>query len=342
MRYQYDSVNNSTYIGATDHRNEPEQSSCRIPCLVLLPTILFAAFVGHVSTIAYIGTNRQESALMGEPKTIKNDPMKAQEYAEEKFKEHLLEPCQLAEEYYNNTSKEKDIMTSNGLDEKSAPPHPPSNGCHATILVFRHCEAGVAREHCGYMGNLRSEYIATLFGDSGRWPEPSYIFAMKAAERHNQYVKNWREIETVIPLSKKFNVDIDDSYGYPEKKKFEKHLFKMLMTGELCGKVAVISWKHHDMPHFAHTMGCGPENGCPMMYGENDYESVWQLSYSYHKERYAPYAVDDLTPHGLKKHRPWGNYPQWFVYGSVQTEDFDPLAFKKVNADLIDSFDKNY
>lgn len=350
MHYQYDSVNNSNFIvgtsGRSYHDEQTVQGSRKIPCIILLPTILFAAFVGHISTIAYIGVGRRDTAMgsgQQAQKTGKTDPDKAQKYAEGLFKENLLEPCQLSEKFYNNTNKEEKTMS---LDKNAAPPPPPppAKGCVATILIFRHCEAGVAREHCGYMGNLRSEYIATLFGDTagGRWPKPDYIFAMKAGERHNEHVENWREVETIIPLSKKFNVSINDTYGYPERKNFVNHLYEMLRTGEMCGKLAVISWKHHDVPDFSHSLGCGPENGCPMHYGEFDYESVWQLTYSYHKERYAPYAVDDLSHHGMKHRRAWGRSPQWFVYGNVQTEDFDPLIFRRDNKQLVDEVEKDY
>mmetsp|Transcript_20553 Transcript_20553/g.30878 ORF Transcript_20553/g.30878 Transcript_20553/m.30878 type:complete len:207 (-) Transcript_20553:126-746(-) len=199
-------------------------------------------------------------------------------------------------------------------------------------MILRHCEAGAAREHCGYMGNLRSEYISTLFGDSPdhRWPSrPSFIYAMAAGERHNDFVQNWREIETVKPLSEKSNVTIDKNFGFPEKKAFVKHLYQMLEEGKFCNKIAVISWKHHDIPNFSHSLGCGPEDGCPMKFGENDYEAVWELTYSYHKEKYAPYVGEDTTKHGMKKHHPLGEYPQWWVYGTVQQEGFDPLRFAK-------------
>ena len=68
-----------------------------------------------------------------------------------------------------------------------------------------------------------------------------------------------------------------------------------------------------------------------MAYGEYDYEAVWQLTFSYHKEKYAPYVVEDNSKHGMreKMRKKWGLYPQWFVYGTIQHEDFDPLAFAK-------------
>jgi hypothetical protein len=329
-----DSIGNESYY-YDDDRDYSPGLCCRIPCFILLPVILFAVFVGNFSTIAF--SNKTKDVNISSTKMISQSDIKeAQKYAEEKFKEKLLKPCEEAEQFYNSTDKNKVIMSSitgKNYTESSPPPLPPKEGCVATILLFRHCEGGIAREHCGYMGNLRSQYIATLFGNTpdARWPEPNYIYAMSAGERNNEFAKNWREIETVEPLSTKVKISIDETYGFPEKKKFVDHLYSKLRKGEMCDKVIVISWKHHDIPHFTHSLGCGPENGCPMTYGEYDYEAVWQLTYSYHREKYAPYVVEDTTAHGLKKKKPWGLYPQWFVYGTIQQEGFDPLEFAKSN-----------
>ncbi len=326
--YQYNSISND-YDGSIF----PDKRECswqkRIPCFVLVPALLFSALVGHLATIAYVASRQGSLDSLTTPQTIKTDATRAQAYAKDHFETHLLKPCELSEKFYSNHSATSAMASKGGTDPP--PPPPPKDGCEATILLLRHCEAGIAREHCGYMGNLRSEYIATLFGNSSdnRWPVPSFIYAMSAGERHNDFVNNWREIETVQPLSSKVNVTIDQSFGFPEKKKFVKHLFKMLREGKMCDKVAVISWKHHDIPHFSHSMGCGPDNGCPMSFGEDDYEAVWEITYSYHKEKYAPYVVEDTSKHGISKRRPWGEYPQWWVYGTVQQEGFDPLKFAK-------------
>ena len=322
-RNTYGSINS---LKSFNNEECEHKSGTMVPCSILIPLVLFAILVGHIATLGYFKVSSSQSNI-GTKHITMNDISKAQEYAKQQFKAELLEPCKKAEEFYNKTT-----MSSTNFDHNSAPPRPPQDGCVATIMLLRHCEAGVAREHCGYMGNLRSQYIATLFGNADeRWPEPSYLYAMAAGERHNDLVKNWREVETVEPLSKKVNVEIDESYGFPEKKSFVKHLYKQLRSGKMCGKVAVISWKHHDIPHFTHSLGCGPKNGCPMTFDEDDYESIWQLTYSYHKEKYAPYVEEDKTLNRVKNHKPWGLYPQWWIYGSIQTEGFDPLAFAKMN-----------
>ena len=334
MPYLYGSISSSSrgrlQVDSDEdgHYHEPS-CSWKMLLLILFPSIIFAAFVGHIVTIAFIGATKRDHCNKKNHPPQKSLDSQSQAKAEEYFHNYLSDPCMLSEKFYNTGT---DAGTDAGNDSPP-PPLPPPDGCTAILLILRHCEAGLAREHCGYMGNLRSQYIATLFGNTttDRWPEPSYIFAMAAGERHNDAVNNWREIETVVPLSEKVNVTIDTSFGFPEKKKFVNHLYKMLRKGEMCGKVAVISWKHHDIPDFSHSLGCGPENGCPDSFDENDYETVWELTYSYHKEKYAPYVVEDTSRHGLKKRRPFGVHPEWFVYGSLQQEGFDYLQFAKSN-----------
>ena len=202
----------------------------------------------------------------------------AQIFADQERENQLNRPILEAEGFYYSKHLSKKA-------NRNLPTHPPPNGCEATVLVIRHCENGAAREHCGFMGYERSEFLATLFGKSEdtRWPVPSFIFATAPNERHKSEVLNWREIETVEPLSKKFNLTIDQSFGYPEKQNLANHIFTLLRTGEMCGRLAVISWKHHDIPHLTHSLGCGPEQGCPMHYDDMDFDSAWEIKYSFHK-----------------------------------------------------------
>ena len=70
----------------------------------------------------------------------------------------------------------------------------------------------------------------------------------------------------VSPLAKKARVRIDDSYKEGEEGDLAKDILAHLKTGELCGKVVVVSWKHSLMGHLARKLGCGPFQGCPLDY----------------------------------------------------------------------------
>lgn len=130
------------------------------------------------------------------------------------------------------------------------------------FTVMRHCEKGNLKKHCDYIGLERAVYLATLFGDGDeRWPAPSYIFSEGPGGRHNTMKRNYREIETVGPLSRKTGVQVDASYNTNTRRDLVDHVAGLLKSGELCGKVAVIVWKHSEIGHLAHKLGCGLSQG---------------------------------------------------------------------------------
>ncbi|EEC47495.1 predicted protein [Phaeodactylum tricornutum CCAP 1055/1] len=210
----------------------------------------------------------------------------------------------------------KKIEKKGSIDDYAKPPE----GCEATVVIVRHCEKGNIREHCNYAGYERSVYLSTLFGDAGeRWPAPSFIFAMSPGGRHKKRKMNFREIETVGPLSDKIGVPVDYSYSEKTVNKMAAEILTFLQTGALCGKVALISWKHSNIGHLAHHLGCGPSEGCPLDYRGHSFDNAWQLKFVYQESLHS--VRKDLKLRNQK--------PSWHVFGSVQPEGFDPLAFSK-------------
>lgn len=145
---------------------------------------------------------------------------------------------------------------------------PIEDGCEATVMLVRHCEKGDIREHCSYQGFERSVYLASLFGDGehDRWPLPSYIFALSPVGRDNARKMNFREIETVEPLATKAGITIDDSYPVHRAAELASEVLTFLQSGQMCGKLTVISWKHSEISHLARKLGCGPFEGCPVSF----------------------------------------------------------------------------
>lgn len=118
-------------------------------------------------------------------------------------------------------------------------------GCEATILLIRHCEKESEYEHCNYVGYERAAFLPTLFGDGDeRWPTPNYVFALNPGDRGTTWKKNFREIELILPLAEKANVTINAAYGVDDASHLARHYHEMLKSGEACGKLAVVSWKH--------------------------------------------------------------------------------------------------
>lgn len=196
-------------------------------------------------------------------------------------------------------------------------------GCEATIVLLRHCEKESEYEHCNYVGYERAAFLPTLFGDGDeRWPMPSYIFALNPGDRGTRWKKNFREVELILPLAEKANVTINAGYGTEETSRLAKDFHHMLKSGEACGKLAVVSWKHEDLPRLARRLGCGPIEGCPVDYRGSTFDQVWQIKFVYRVPMHATTKHDakrDIKPHKAS----------WWVYGSTQLEGFDPLKFSK-------------
>jgi len=193
-------------------------------------------------------------------------------------------------------------------------------GCEATVLIIRHCEKGHVREHCAYNGFERSVYLASLFGDEEeRWPAPGFIYALKPRRKKKL---NFREMETVGPLAVKVGVTVDSTYSVPHTHDLVEEISSLLYKGDACGKLILISWQHSGIGRLSHHLGCGPGQGCPMDYHGRSFDEVWQLKYVYRD-------FDHSSERSLALPRG----PEWRVFGSVQQEGFDPLAFSKLAGD---------
>jgi hypothetical protein len=221
------------------------------------------------------------------------------------------------------------LMRRTSADKAAEDSHAPlkQGTCEATIILVRHCEKGFLKRHCDYIGLERSVYLSTLFGDSPgpeRWPTPAYIFAEGPGDRHHQSKRNFREIETVAPLSLKTGIPVDASFTSMTTKKLVGHLTKMLKQGDLCGKVVLVAWKHSQIGYLAHHLGCGPMQGCPGDYRGKSFDEVWQLRFVHN------FAVSPGFGNHPKHHNTGSG---WQVLGSVQPEAFDPLAFSKQRGD---------
>ncbi|KAI2501987.1 hypothetical protein MHU86_12470 [Fragilaria crotonensis] len=192
------------------------------------------------------------------------------------------------------------------------------NGCNATVLLMRHCEKENIREHCSSVGFERSDFLVSLFGPKARWPVPSFLFAENPTGRNNPATHNFREIETLTPMATEFHLNIDASYDTHHTADLAAKMFQLMDNGELCGKMAVASWKHSDIATLANVMGCTNANGCPTAYPSNMYDEVWELNFVYHKSTSLATKHGGMQPSGV-----------WKVTALVEFENFNPLSFGK-------------
>lgn len=199
-------------------------------------------------------------------------------------------------------------------------------GCESTVIILRHCEKGRVTEHCAYDGFERSVYLASLFGDdkNSRWPLPIAIFAEAPDDRYSRTKMNFREVETVGPLAEIAEVTVDDSYSDRTLTQLGKNILDVTRQGKMCGRTTVIVWKHSRIAHLARVLGCGPSHGCPVDYHGRSFDQVWQIKFVYDTWKHS--STRHWFVQGIER-------PSWKVFGSVQSEGFDPLAVSKEYGD---------
>ena len=204
-------------------------------------------------------------------------------------------------------------------------------GCESTVLLVRHCDKD-GREtkdsnhdrHCSYLGYERVAFFTQLFGE--RWPHPSRLYAL-TVDRGNHY--NFREWETLKPLSKRTGVDIE---LLDNETLVAQEYWNHLESGKMCGKVTVICWQHSEIPTLAGLLGC---EECPKYYPENSFDQVWQLKHVYTPPTVrvagpADYAAlvpnAEMYPNDQVMENLHGK-KDWHVYTQVTQQNFDALAF---------------
>jgi len=224
--------------------------------------------------------------------------------------------------------------------------------CEATVILLRHCEKvgpmvvdEEGNQHCSYLGKLRNEYIATLFGT--RWPMPTHLYAMS---HHRKSHENFRQEETLTPLSKKTGLKIRSDTK--KTRVLANTILKQLYHDGCQQQVMVVSWKHSDMIDLGHALGWAE---APNKYPKSSFDNVWVLKYVYGIEDDTPMTsfaeederdsqeqtdiededesddfddIDKDLDEG-EVDGPWkkNHHNSWTVYGSATQQYFDPVAF---------------
>jgi hypothetical protein len=205
--------------------------------------------------------------------------------------------------------------------------HVPSPGCTSTIILMRHCEKTETPNsnddvvdvegdhHCSEIGYQRADYVPTLFGPDGRWPTPSYLYAMSST-RPGVNHETFRQVETLEPLSKQTHLPINSHFTVGSSPYFADYYFDRLASGKLCNTVTVISWKHSDIPNMAQALGCGPDEGCPSKYPHDNFDQVWVIQHEYETML--------LKEQGRLLKQQQHKSGAWTVKGSVTKMGFSP------------------
>ncbi|KAL7426049.1 hypothetical protein ACHAXH_001341 [Discostella pseudostelligera] len=162
-----------------------------------------------------------------------------------------------------------------------------------------------------------------------QFPVPLKLYALSAkrpSDKPSKEHANYREIETITPLSNKFHLDVDERFGVEEEGLLAKDFFQSLSESvtqslkmkspsshnsnaveeglgkTLCnGGVSVVNWKHSRIPILARAMGCGIGDGCPRKYKSDDFDTLWLLTFQYTLllGEVNPDALNDIDPSPL-------------------------------------------
>lgn len=186
-------------------------------------------------------------------------------------------------------------------------------GCDVTVFLVRHCEKESLKHDCSRIGMEHAKFFTTQFGDDEeRWPAPDRLYA-RAPDGGVM-----RSIQSLEPIAEKFNLPIIEKFGVQNRKELSNELFTDMSSGELCGKLVVVNWKHENIPKVAQDLGCGPMEGCSFEIDAWDYNFVWSLHYTYD----LPYAS---SRHSGKV----GKKAGWTLQGQVLDQYWDLTAWEK-------------
>jgi len=137
-----------------------------------------------------------------------------------------------------------------------------------------------------------------------QFPTPLKLYALSAGRPRGSKQKihheNFREIETITPLSDKFNLKVDERYGINQEDELAADFFASLTDSvsknvqnmkmgivndkhsNLCKSgMTIVNWKHSRIPILANALGCGKNEGCPKKYRGDDFDTMWLLTFQY-------------------------------------------------------------
>ena len=167
----------------------------------------------------------------------------------------------------------------------------------------------------GFEGKVASASSKT----KPQFPTPLKLYALSdergPASKPSRGHRNYREIETITPLSNKFHLDVDTRFGVKEEgelasdffaslsKSVQRNVKKMkrkkfgysarseeeedesnndVLSTHLCNSgMTVVNWKHSQIPILARALGCGKNEGCPKRYKGRDFDTMWLLTFQY-------------------------------------------------------------
>ena len=142
----------------------------------------------------------------------------------------------------------------------------PASGPHI-ILLIRHAEKTGEKSDADLSkkGYDRADALAKAI--PAHFPRPDFLIAAKRSKNSN------RPVETITPLGKVLNEEVEAKYKDKEYAELAKEL---LSDPKYAGKTVLIAWRHGRLPDLAKALGA---KGVPDKWSDDVFNRVWEITY---------------------------------------------------------------
>lgn len=118
---------------------------------------------------------------------------------------------------------------------------------NGTIFVIRHGEKNDAGNHLSERGQMRAQFVKSLWGHHGRFPSPKRIFA-------NFYNGEYNSVELVEPLAKSLGLPVNSSFNRGDN---FRAAGAMIADLSMESSPILVAWEHKHIVRLLVDMGCG-------------------------------------------------------------------------------------
>ncbi|OUM66366.1 hypothetical protein PIROE2DRAFT_26510, partial [Piromyces sp. E2] len=131
-------------------------------------------------------------------------------------------------------------------------------------MIIRHGEnSSDDTPNLSSKGKARAYCLINAFGNNGTFVTPQKIYAQSPTEKK----QSTRSNDTVFPLSKALDLDVDLSYTSGQIKKLTKNIMN---TAE---SVVLVSWSNDNIPEIAEKFGIIN----PPEWDSNVFDDIWMI-----------------------------------------------------------------
>jgi len=140
------------------------------------------------------------------------------------------------------------------------------------VLIIRHAEKPEGDSiHLSPEGQKRALALPRLFTKSADrphpFPTPDFIFATKMSSHSN------RPLETVMPLAKELNLNVNARFKDDE---CDKLATELLTNPRYAGKTVLVCWHHGKIPELAQNLKA---KDVPDHWKDSVFDKVWVITY---------------------------------------------------------------